>query len=88
MSLTCGDLIRRGVALYGRQTALVFQDRRFTFAEQGARMFRLANGLLGAGLRKQDRIAVLARNCSEYIECFGAGEVACPFQRACGAGLS
>jgi acyl-CoA synthetase (AMP-forming)/AMP-acid ligase II len=76
MSLTCGDLIKRGRALYGEQTALVFENRRFTFAQQASRIFRLANALLGKGLRKQDRIAVLARNCSEYIESFGAGEVA------------
>ena len=76
MALTCGDLIKRGRALYGEQTALIFEDRRFTFAEQAARMARLANALLGKGLRKQDRVAVLARNCSEYIECFGAGEIA------------
>ncbi len=76
MSLTCGDLIRRGRALYGRQTALLFEDRRFTFAEQASRMARLANALLAKGLRKHDRVAVLARNCSEYIECFGAGELA------------
>jgi acyl-CoA synthetase (AMP-forming)/AMP-acid ligase II len=76
MSLTCGDLIKRGRTLYGQQTALAFDDRRFTFAEQASRIFRLANALLGKGLRKQERIAVLARNCSEYIEIFGAGEVA------------
>jgi acyl-CoA synthetase (AMP-forming)/AMP-acid ligase II len=76
MSLTCGDLIKRGRALYGQQTALRFEGRRFTFAEQASRIFRLANALLGKGLRKQERIAVLARNCSEYIEIFGAGEVA------------
>jgi acyl-CoA synthetase (AMP-forming)/AMP-acid ligase II len=76
MALTCRDLIKRGRALYGEQTALIFEERRFTFAEQAARMARLANALLGKGLRKQDRVAVLARNCSEYIECFGAGEIA------------
>jgi acyl-CoA synthetase (AMP-forming)/AMP-acid ligase II len=76
MSLTCGDLIKRGRALYGSQTALVFEGRRFTFAEQSSRMFRLANALLDKGLRKHERVAILARNCSEYIECFGAGEVA------------
>jgi acyl-CoA synthetase (AMP-forming)/AMP-acid ligase II len=76
MSLTCGDLIKRGRALYGQQTALAFEDKRLTFAEQSSRMFRLANALLAKGLRKQERVAVLARNCSEYIECFGAGEVA------------
>jgi acyl-CoA synthetase (AMP-forming)/AMP-acid ligase II len=76
MSMTCGDLILRARALYGEQTALLFEERRFTFAEQASRMFRLANALLAKGLRKQERVAILARNCSEYIETFGAGEVA------------
>ncbi len=76
MTLTCGDLIKRGRALYGDQPALLFEDRRFTFAEQAARMFRLANALLRKGLKPQERVAVLARNCSEYIEIFGACEVA------------
>jgi acyl-CoA synthetase (AMP-forming)/AMP-acid ligase II len=76
MSLTCGDLIKRGRALYGEQTALIFENRRYTFAEQAARIYRLANALLANGLRSQERVAILARNCSEYIECFGACEVA------------
>jgi acyl-CoA synthetase (AMP-forming)/AMP-acid ligase II len=76
MALTCGDLIKRGRALYGTRAALLFEGRRFTFAEQAARMFRLANALLGNGLKKQERVAVLARNCSEYIEIFGACEIA------------
>ena len=76
MALTCGDLIKRGRTLYGEQTALIFEDRRFTFAEQAARIFRLANGLLASGLRRQERVAILAHNCSEYIESFGACEVA------------
>ena len=76
MALTCADLIKRGRALYGRQTALLFEGRQFTFAEQAARMFRLANALIAQGLRKQERVAVLARNCSQYIEIFGACEIA------------
>ena len=76
MALTCGDLIKRGRALYGTQAALLFEGRQFTFAEQAARMFRLANALLGKGLKKQERVAMLARNCSEYIEIFGACEIA------------
>src|SRR5271170_2749694 len=76
MALTCGDLIKRGRAVYGNQLALSFEGRTFTFAEQAARMFRLANALLGKGLRRGERVAILARNRSEYIEIFGACEVA------------
>jgi acyl-CoA synthetase (AMP-forming)/AMP-acid ligase II len=76
MSVTCGDLIKRGRSLYGPQTALIYEGKRFGFAEQAARMFRLANALVDKGITKQQRIAVLARNCSEYVEIFGACEVA------------
>jgi acyl-CoA synthetase (AMP-forming)/AMP-acid ligase II len=76
MHLTCGDLVKRGKALYGPQPALSFEGRTFTFAAQASRMFRLANALLHQGVRKQERVAVLAWNCSEYIEIFGANEVA------------
>jgi acyl-CoA synthetase (AMP-forming)/AMP-acid ligase II len=75
MSLTCGDLIKRGVTLYGDYPALTFEGRTFTFAEQAARMCRLANALLEMGVRKQERVAILSRNCSEYVEVFGAGEL-------------
>ena len=59
MVLTCGDLIKRGRALYARQPALLFEGRQFTFAEQAARMFRLANALIAQGVRKQERVALL-----------------------------
>ena len=76
MSLTCADLINRGRILYADRPALLYEDKAFTFAEQAARMFRLANALLGKGIVKQQRVAILARNCSEYVEIFGACEVA------------
>jgi acyl-CoA synthetase (AMP-forming)/AMP-acid ligase II len=76
MSLTCGDLIKRGRMLYGDRPALSYEGETFTFAAQAARMFRLANALLDKGIVKQQRVAILARNRSEYIEVFGACEVA------------
>jgi acyl-CoA synthetase (AMP-forming)/AMP-acid ligase II len=73
---TLADMITRGVRLYGAQTAVIFDGRSYTFAEQASRMYRLANALFARGVRQQERVAILARNCSEYIEVFGAGEVA------------
>ena len=73
---TLGDLIRRNATLFARRTALVFEGRRFTHAEYAARVWRLANALLARGLKQQERIAVLAKNCSEALEAFGAAEVA------------
>jgi len=43
-----------------------------TFREWNARSCRLANALLGLGLRKGDRIAILAYNCVEWMEIYAA----------------
>jgi fatty-acyl-CoA synthase len=57
-------------------------ERTMTFREWHARACRLANALLGLGLRKGDRVCVLAYNCLEWVEiyaaCAYAGLVAVP----------
>src|SRR5215813_2239941 len=56
--------------------------RTLTFAQWNARACRLANALLGLGLVKGDRVAVLAYNCVEWMEIYvalaKAGLVAVP----------
>ena len=47
-------------------------ERTMTFAQWNERSCRLANALLGLGLKKGDRIAVLAYNCVEWCEIFAA----------------
>ena len=46
--------------------------RAMTFREWNARACQLANALHGIGLRKGDRIAVLAYNCLEWLEIYAA----------------
>ena len=43
-------------------------SRAMTFRQWEARSRRLANGLLGLGLAKGDRVAILAYNCVEWLE--------------------
>ena len=47
-------------------------DRAMTFAQWNERSCRLANALLGLGLSKGDRVAVLAYNCIEWVEIYAA----------------
>jgi acyl-CoA synthetase (AMP-forming)/AMP-acid ligase II len=48
-------------------------DRRISYGELEGRVRRLASGLLGTlGASKGDRIAVLSRNCIEYMELYYA----------------
>jgi acyl-CoA synthetase (AMP-forming)/AMP-acid ligase II len=66
-----GDIVR----LHGRKTpsrvALVDTnlDRTVTFGELHERMLRVANAMLGLA-SPGDRIAILAENLPEYVECY------------------
>ncbi len=53
-------------------TAVIDGERRFTFAALHERSNRLACGLLDAGLRPGDRLAVLLGNRAEYLEAAAA----------------
>ena len=71
-SFTLHDLIKRNARLYGLNTALVFGDQRVTHAQYAERTARLAAGLAAAGVGQGDRLAILAPNCLEYVDLFGA----------------
>src|ERR1700751_4399497 len=47
-------------------------ERTMTFPQWNERSCRLANALLGLGLAKGDRVAILAYNCVEWCEIFAA----------------
>lgn len=70
------DILERNALHFGERVGLVFQERRYTHRQYLERVYRLANALIGRGLKHQDRIGLLARNGSDYLEVFGAAEVA------------
>ena len=47
-------------------------EREMSFRDWNSRSCRLANALLGLGLAKGDRVAVLAYNCVEWLEIYAA----------------
>ena len=48
-------------------------NRRISFGELDGRVQRLANGLRGTlALKKGDRVAILSKNCIQYMEIFFA----------------
>src|SRR5262252_9230488 len=69
-----GDVIERNARYFPGKTAVVFEDRRVSYAEFATRVRRLANALAAGGLAKQARFAILAQNCLEYFEAVGAAE--------------
>ena len=71
-TLHIGDVLRTHAHISPDRTGARDLSRSMTFREWNARSCRLANALLGLGLRKGDRIAVLAYNCVEWMEIYAA----------------
>jgi len=69
---TIGELLVRNARLFPDQEAVVYQDRRITYRQLVERGHRLASSLQRLGMRRQDRVAILAMNCNEYFDVFAA----------------
>ena len=55
--------------------ALIDRGRTYPFLQHATRVRQLVDALEQAGCRRRDRIAVLSRNCAEYLEIYGACEL-------------
>ncbi|MDD5170355.1 MAG: acyl-CoA synthetase [Syntrophales bacterium] len=62
-----GDMIRRSAYHYPDKKAIVFQDVSLTYAELEEACNRTANALLGLGVQKYDRVAILAHNTIDHV---------------------
>lgn len=61
------DLIRRSAYRYPDKPALIFGDQTLTYAQLEAASNRVAQGLLDLGLKRYDRVAILAHNTIHHV---------------------
>jgi acyl-CoA synthetase (AMP-forming)/AMP-acid ligase II len=54
------------------KTAIVFEDKRYTFSQLNERVNRLANGLVKLGAKKGTVVAFLQVNCNQCVETYFA----------------
>ena len=66
-SNSLADVLRRTAARDGGKVALIAGEVRQTYAELDAEASRVANALAARGVRQGDRVALLSRNCREYV---------------------
>ena len=66
--LTLGQMLSVHARLSPDKTGARDLERAMTFREWNSRACRLANALLGLGLAKGDRVAILAYNRVEWAE--------------------
>lgn len=61
------DMVRRSAYHYPDKVALIFGDQRLTYAQLETAANRTANALTGLGVRKYDRVAILAHNTIHHV---------------------
>src|SRR5690348_6734370 len=62
--------LERAVTVFGRKSAIVCQDKRFSYAEFGDRCGRLASSLKALGIQRGDRVAYLSFNTHKLLEAY------------------
>jgi long-chain acyl-CoA synthetase len=78
---TLKEMINGNAQKYPDKTALIFENKSYTFKQVNQSVNRLINALADLGVGKGDRVGILAYNCSQYFEVFGlakAGRVCVP----------
>src|SRR5258708_34940256 len=67
MNWNIGNLLPAAAARFGTKTALVFEDRSFTFRELDRLSSRFAGALQSLGVEAGHRVSIYSPNCWEWI---------------------
>ena len=85
--MTTSDLFLRSCRRHPRKTALIDGEHRYAYSELNDQCNRLANGLSERNIRRGDRVALLAKNCKEFVISYFAlpkiGAVLVPLNHRC-----
>jgi long-chain acyl-CoA synthetase len=77
-----GELIKSQAKYYQQKTYLYWKEAELSFTKLNTISNQVANNFIQSGLQKGDRVALLLRNCPEFIfsffGCAKAGTVAVP----------
>jgi fatty-acyl-CoA synthase len=66
------DILRKTASDTPEQVAVTCTGKRLSYKELKDRVDKLSSSLLSLGIRKNDRIAIIHRNCHRYIETYFA----------------
>jgi len=68
--LTMGEMIRTSAEKFGERDAIVFPDRRLSYAELNDAARRWAKALIAMGVKPGENVGILLPTCIEFITAF------------------
>ena len=66
------DFLSIATAICPERDCVVFEGKRYTYANMNDRVNQLAHVLIGLGVQKGNRIGVLSVNCNQHVESYFA----------------
>ena len=72
MVATLGEVLSAAASRFGNRTALLVDDRSFSFSQLDTMASRAANGLAAAGVQPGDRVTLYGPNCWEWLVAYYA----------------
>ncbi|HET9661670.1 MAG TPA: long-chain fatty acid--CoA ligase, partial [Thermomicrobiales bacterium] len=72
MTQSVGEILPVAARRFGSRTALLVEERAFTFRELDQLSNRAANGLFAAGVQPGDRVTLYGPNCWEWLVAYYA----------------
>ena len=66
------DFICRNAQMYAERDCIVFKNSRLSFREYKNKCDSLAAGLIHSGIKKGDRVGIVAQNSDEFMILYGA----------------
>ncbi|WP_456273128.1 class I adenylate-forming enzyme family protein [Bacillus sp. AK031] len=66
--LTFGSIMNQNAKKFREKDAMIFKDQRWSYSQLNNRANQLANAFLSKGYKKGDKVSVMMKNHSAYIE--------------------
>jgi len=66
--MVLGDIIKKKARDFPQGTAIVFGGKRYSFGELNERVNKLSNAFFDIGMRKGDKVAILAKSSPQHAE--------------------
>ena len=65
--MTLTEMLKESCRIYSRKKALIFGKERIVYHQLDNQVDRVNCGLIRLGIKKEEKIAILLKNCPEYI---------------------
>ncbi len=65
--MTLTEMLEESCRIYSRKVAVVFGKKRITYHQLNQQVDRVSQGLLQLGIKRDEKLAILLKNCPEYI---------------------